>query len=50
MPDKKEKVININIPEDLHRELRIKAAENDTTIKEEVIRAIKKHLKEGGKQ
>jgi len=40
--------INITIPEELHRELRIQAAQNNTSIKELVINTLKETVKKRG--
>ena len=38
----------VEVPEDMLRTLRIRAAEQDTTIKEIVTRAIQRELEKGG--
>ena len=37
--------INIEIPDELHKKLRYKAVEDDTTIKDIIIKAIEKKVK-----
>jgi hypothetical protein len=40
----------VEVPEDMLRTLRIRAAEQDTTIKEIVTRAIQRELEKGGEK
>ena len=40
----KTRMIHVRIPEDLHKRLRIRAAENDTTLQDWVAIAIKNEL------
>lgn len=42
---KDERVLNIKIPNSLHRMLRMKAADQDVSLKEIVIKALNEHLK-----
>ncbi len=41
--------INIELPEDLHKKIKIACAVNETTIKEYIRLALEKKIKEGGK-
>jgi plasmid stability protein len=40
----------VTLPEDLHRQLKIRAAEQDSTVREIVTRAIERELEKGGKR
>ena len=40
----KERMVHVRLPEELHKRLRIKAAEGDTTLQEWVAAAIQKEL------
>jgi hypothetical protein len=43
--DKGEKVINMAIPAELHRELKTMAAQKETTVKELVVRALQEYCR-----
>jgi len=40
----KERMVHVRLPEELHKRLRIRAAENDSTLQEWVAEAIKNEL------
>lgn len=39
------RMIHIRLPEDVHKKIRVRAAEADVTIQDWVLEAIQKHLK-----
>jgi len=40
----KERMVHVRLPEELHKRLRIRAAENDSTLQDWVAEAIRKEL------
>jgi plasmid stability protein len=44
------RMIHIRLPEDIHKKIRIRAAELDTTIQDWVLEAIREFLKEPGER
>jgi len=44
------RMIHIRLPEDVHKKIRVRAAEADVTIQDWVLEAIQKHLKPSGGQ
>ena len=46
----KTRMVHIRLPEELHRKLRIRAAERDKTIQDWVVDAIRNELKRQGKE
>jgi plasmid stability protein len=43
------RMVHIRLPEDIHKKVRVRAAELDTTIQDWVVEAIREHLKVSGK-
>ena len=44
------RMIHIRLPEDIHKKVRVRAAESDITIQDWVLEAIQEHLKPLGEQ
>jgi len=42
------RMIHIRLPEDVHKKVRVRAAESDITIQDWVLEAIREHLKVSG--
>ena len=43
-------MVHIRLPEDIHKRVRVRAAESDTTIQDWVLEAIQEYLKPAGEQ
>jgi len=43
-------MIHIRLPEDIHKKVRVRAAEADVTIQDWVLEAIQEHLKPSGEK
>lgn len=43
------RMIHIRLPEDVHKKVRVRAAESDITIQDWVLEAIREHLRLSGK-
>lgn len=50
MAKPKIRMVHIRLPEDIHKKVRVRAAESDTTIQDWVLEAIRDHLKVSGEQ
>ncbi|MEQ4490369.1 MAG: toxin-antitoxin system HicB family antitoxin [Dehalococcoides mccartyi] len=44
------RMIHIRLPEDIHKKVRVRAAEADVTIQDWVLEAIQEHLKPSGEK
>ena len=44
------RMVHIRLPEDIHKRVRVRAAESDTTIQDWVLEAIQEYLKPAGEQ
>ena len=44
------RMVHIRLPEDVHKKVRVRAAESDTTIQDWVLEAIQEYLKPAGEQ
>jgi len=44
------RMIHIRLPEDVHKKVRVRAAESDITIQDWVLEAIQEHLRPSGEQ
>ena len=44
------RMVHIRLPEDIHKKVRVQAAESDTTIQDWVLEAIQEYLKPSGEQ
>ncbi len=44
------RMVHIRLPEDIHKKVRVRAAESDTTIQDWVLEAIREYLKPSGEQ
>ena len=44
----KTRMVQIRLPEDIHKKVRVRAAESDTTIQDWVLEAIREYLKPSG--
>jgi len=42
------RMVHIRLPEDIHKKVRVRAAESDVTIQDWVLEAIREHLRPSG--